>query len=505
MNDVLLQLGQNPQARKLVKSLGLPLPMPQSLARAKGPMEERPLHDYEIAIGGYGAPASDDAESNDSALIPVLARTLAQAGATALVTGKGVEVPKAFTDEGDAWGRPPRALILDALPDKLRLDAMVFDATEITDAAGLRALYEFFHPLLRNLRKCGRVVILAREPGEARDAEAAAAQAAIDGFIRSLGKELGKKGATANCLYLGEESEAWVEGPLRFLLSRRSAFISGQPLRVSVGAATPQADPELSVEPVWTRPLEGKVALVTGAARGIGKATAKLLADEGAHVVCLDRPGDDELLSAVAREVKGTPLLVDVSDETAGETIASFLAEQFEGVDIVIHNAGVTRDKTLARMKDKHWDQCLSINLDAVVRITAALINAEGSSEDQAPVLRDDGRVIVLSSIAGIAGNLGQTNYSATKAGVIGFVRHLSEDLAERGITVNAVAPGFIETRLTAAIPVMIREVGRRLSSLGQGGLPRDIGDALTFLSTPGAQGITGNVLRVCGQSFVGA
>ncbi|HLT35354.1 MAG TPA: SDR family oxidoreductase, partial [Enhygromyxa sp.] len=248
----------------------------------------------------------------------------------------------------------------------------------------------------------------------------------------------------------------------------------------------------------WVRPLEAKVALVTGAARGIGKATAKLLADEGAHVVCLDRPADDELLSAVAREIDGTPLLVDVSDPDAATTIASHLRENHGGVDIVVHNAGITRDKTLARMKPEHWDQCLAINLDAVVRITDALIGEDG------PLL-DDGRIIVLSSIAGIAGNLGQTNYSATKSGVIGYVRRLADELDGRGVTVNAIAPGFIETRLTAAIPVMIREVGRRLSSLGQGGLPRDIGDAIVFLSTPGAQGLTGNVLRVCGQSFVGA
>jgi 3-oxoacyl-[acyl-carrier protein] reductase len=488
MNDILLQIGQNPQARRLVKTLGLPLPIPQSLARAKTAMEERPLHDYEIAVGGYSG-------EGESAIIEVLAQTLAKAGATALVTG-GVEIPPAFDAHGDAWGRPPRALLLDALPDKLHLDAMVFDATQITDAAGLRSLYDFFHPLVRSLAKCGRVVLLAREPGLARSPEVAAAQAAVLGFCKSLGKELGKRGSTANMIYVEEGAEHLVEGPLRFLLSKRSAFVSGQPLHVGTRTLDDEALAEFA--PVWVRPLEGKVALVTGAARGIGKATAKLLADEGAHVVCLDRPADDELLSTVAHEIGGTPLLVDVSDPAAPEIIAKTLREDHGGVDIVVHNAGITRDKTLARMKPEYWDQALSINLDAVVRITEALIGEDG------PLL-DDGRIIILSSIAGIAGNLGQTNYSATKAGVIGYVRRLADELDGRGITVNAIAPGFIETRLTAAIPVMIREVGRRLASLGQGGVPRDIGDAITFLSTPGAQGLTANVLRVCGQSFVGA
>lgn len=488
MNDILLQIGQNPQARKLVKTLGLPLPIPQSLARARGPMEERPLHDYEIVVGGHPG-------DGESTLVQVLAKTLTRAGATPLVVG-GAVIPPAFVSEGEAWGRPPRGLMLDALPDKLKFDAMVFDATEIRDAAGLRSLYDFFHPLIRNLGRCGRVVLLARPPATAHTPEQAAAQGAIEGFVRSLGKELGKQGSTANMIYVDDDADALVEGPLRYLLSKRSAFVSGQPLHVD--ARTIDVDAIPGFAPLWVRPLEGKVALVTGAARGIGAATAKLLAQEGAHVVCLDRPGDDELLSAVAREIAGTPLLVDVSDPEAAQTIATRLREDHGGVDIVVHNAGITRDKTLARMKPEHWDQCLAINLDAVVRITEALTGEDG------PLL-DDGRIIVLSSIAGIAGNLGQTNYAATKSGVIGYVRRLADELDGRGVTVNAIAPGFIETRLTAAIPVMIREVGRRLSSLGQGGLPRDIGDAIVFLSTPGAQGLTGNVLRVCGQSFVGA
>ena len=493
MNDILLQLGQNPQARKLVKTLGLPLPMPQTLARAKGPMEQRPLHDYEIAVGGHPG-------EGESALVEVLAGTLTRAGATPLVVG-GAVLPPAFVAQGEAWGRPPRGLMLDALPDKLKLDGMVFDATEIRDAAGLRSVYEFFHPLIKSLGRCGRVVLLARPPAAARTPGEAAAQAAIEGFVRSLGKELGKAGATANMIYVDEDADALVEGPLRYLLSKRSAFVSGQPLHVSARTLDLDGDEDGEAgefAPSYVRPLEGKVALVTGAARGIGKATAKLLADEGAHVVCLDRPADDELVAEVAREIGGTPLLLDVSDPDAPGIIAKTLREDHGGVDIVVHNAGITRDKTLARMKPEHWDLTMAINLDAVIRITDALIGEDG------PLL-DDGRIIVLSSIAGIAGNLGQTNYAATKSGVIGYVRRLADEVEGRGITVNAIAPGFIETRLTAAIPVMIREVGRRLSSLGQGGLPRDIGDAITFLSTPGAQGVTANVLRVCGQSFVGA
>ena len=205
-------------------------------------------------------------------------------------------------------------------------------------------------------------------------------------------------------------------------------------------------------------------------------------------------PADDGPTSQLARAIGGTALGVDMGEEDAPARIEAGL-RALGGVDVLVHNAGVTRDKTLARMKPEQWDQVLGINLAAVIRTTAAL----------EPLLRDNGRVVCLSSIAGIAGNVGQTRYAASKAGIVGFVRATAERLADRGITVNAVAPGFIETRMTAAIPVAIREVARRLSALGQGGLPEDVAQAIVFLASPGAQGITGRTLRVCGGAFVGA
>jgi 3-oxoacyl-[acyl-carrier protein] reductase len=211
-------------------------------------------------------------------------------------------------------------------------------------------------------------------------------------------------------------------------------------------------------------------------------------------VICVDRPGDEQPLSQLARAIHGTPLVLDVTAADAGDKLAA-AARAHGGVDVVVHNAGITRDKTLARMTPELWDQAVAVNLDAVVRATRAL----------EPVLRDGGRVICLSSVAGIAGNVGQTNYAASKAGLVGFVRALAPRLAPRGITVNAIAPGFIETRLTAAIPTAIREVGRRLAALGQGGLPEDVAQAILFLATPGAQGLTGRTLRVCGGAFIGA
>jgi len=478
MSDFLLELSRNPTARKLIKTVGLPVPMPQSLRRAKGPRVERPLHDQAIVYGAHPG----------GVMAPKLAEALAIAGADVHLLGDPA-LAEAFAGPGEAYGRPAHALDPEALPEGFEAHGFVFDATGVSDPGDLRALYDFFHPLGHRLRNCGRVIVMGRPADEASSPRASAAAAALEGFTRSLAKELGKRGSTAQLLTVAEGAEDRVAPVLRFLLSARSAFISGQPLHVDGRVAWPSAVP-------LTQPLEGKVALVTGAARGIGAATCELLAAEGAHVVCLDRPDDDALASQVARSVGGSVLLADVSDPEAPERIARELQERHDGVDIVVHNAGVTRDKTLARMKPDKWDITIDVNLAAVIRITEALVDGP---------LRAGGRIVMLSSVAGIAGNMGQTNYAASKAGIIGYARALAEDLAGAGVTVNAIAPGFIETRMTAAIPVMIREGARRLSSLGQGGLPQDVGEAITFLSTPGAAGITGRVLRVCGGALIGA
>ncbi len=333
-----------------------------------------------------------------------------------------------------------------------------------------------------------RIVVLGRALGSDATPERAAAGAALEGFVRSLAKEIGRTGATANLVLVEAGAEARLAAVLRFVLSPRSAFVTAQPIVVTSRARG-------GAEPPVVRSLERKVAIVTGAARGIGNATARLLAQEGAHVFCLDRPADDAATSQLAREIGGTPLLIDMTAPDAPARIASAVAAR-GGADIVVHNAGITRDKTLGRMPSELWDQVLDVNLGAVIRATDELVRG---------ALKDGGRIVCLSSIAGIAGNVGQTNYAASKAGIIGYVRAMSERLADRGITVNAIAPGFIETRLTAAIPVAIREVARRMSALGQGGLPEDVAQAIVFLATPGAQGITGRTLRVCGGSLVGA
>ena len=481
MSDFLLQLSGNPNVRRMVKNLGLPIPMPQQLKRSVGPCGERPLQDLDLVVGG--APGGE--------LTEVLAKAITRGGANPLLyapDGLAEGLSEVYRDLGEAYGRPARTI---DIPDaSFRVNGAVLDASGIGDPQALRALYDFFHPLISKLGLCGRVVLLGRPVQACQTPAAAAAQAALEGFIRSLAKEIGRKGATAQLVRVQRGAEGRLEGVLRFLLSPRSAFVSGQPLLVT--------DAVKAVgEPTWNQSLEGRVALVTGAARGIGQATARRLAEEGAHVYCLDRPQDEALASKVAQDVGGTVLLADMADPETPERVAAALAQGHGALDILVHNAGVTRDRTLGRMDPERWDQTLDINLAAVERTTAVLLDKE--------LLREGGRIVCLSSIAGLAGNVGQTNYAASKAGIVGYVTHLAGVLAKRGIGVNAVAPGFIETRMTAAVPLMIREAGRRLSSLGQGGLPLDVAEVITFLCSPGATGLSGSVIRVCGGGFIGA
>lgn len=380
--------------------------------------------------------------------------------------------------------------------DDPRFGALVFDATGITDVEGLAQLHTFFHPVLRRLAPSGRVVVLGTAPEHTATIDECVAQRALEGFTRSVGKEE-VRGATAQLVYLAPSAgTAQLESTLRFLLSGRSAFVDGQVVRVGSPPRTEQAEhPDAPDD--WDRPLAGKVAVVTGAARGIGAAIAAVLARDGAHVVCADVPAAGEALSSTANAVGGTALALDVTAPDAGAVLAGHLLARHGGADIVVHNAGITRDKKLMNMGADLWGAVMAVNLLAPQRITAALL--------EAGALKAGGRVVGVSSMAGIAGNAGQTNYAASKAGVIGLVQALAPQLADKAITVNAVAPGFIETAMTAAIPFILREGGRRLSSLGQGGLPVDVAETVAWFASPGSASVTGQVIRVCGQSLVGA
>ncbi|MFI6929812.1 3-oxoacyl-ACP reductase [Streptomyces sp. NPDC050287] len=361
--------------------------------------------------------------------------------------------------------------------------AVLLDATGVRDVEGLADVHAALHPVVRSVAAGGRVVVLGA-PLDPADHHQSAAQQALEGFTRSLGKEIGR-GRTVNLVRPADALSA--ESTLRFLLSPKSAYVSGQVIEVGARQVTAPDD--------WDRPLAGRTALVTGAARGIGEAVAETLARDGARVVVLDVPQAEEQARQVAERLDGTALALDITTPDAGGRIAAALPD---GLDVLVHNAGITGDRRLVNMPAERWSSVLEVNLASVLRTTDALL-ASGT-------IRTGGRIVATASIAGLAGNAGQTNYGASKAGVAGLVRSLApRALAEHEVTVNAVAPGFIETKMTAAVPFFIREAGRRMNSLAQGGLPVDVAETIAWLAHPASGAVNGQVVRVCGQSLLGA
>ena len=370
--------------------------------------------------------------------------------------------------------------------------ALVFDATGIDESSRLRALYDFFHPTIASLRRNGRVVVLGTPTEDAASAREATAQRAIEGFVRSVGKEIGKYGSTAQLVEVADGGEGAMESTLRFLLSARSAYVDGQAIRIEGPGGDGIVTPE-----DWDRPLAGRTAAVTGAARGIGEAIAEKLAEQGAEVLCIDVPPAGEAVSKVANRIGGTSLGLDITDPKAPQRLADHIGEREGRIDAFIHNAGITRDRTIARMPPEGWDAVIDVNLSSQERINDALL--------ERGLLGEGGRLVSVSSVSGIAGNRGQTNYATSKAGVIGLVRALAGVLRERGATANAVAPGFIETAMTEAMPLGTREAGRRTNSLVQGGQPVDVAETIAWLAGPASGGVNGNVVRVCGQALIGS
>jgi 3-oxoacyl-[acyl-carrier protein] reductase len=344
---------------------------------------------------------------------------------------------------------------------------------------------------LRDLAPNARVITVSRTAASASTPEIAAARQGVDGLLRSLAKEL-RAGATGNGILLADGADTTSPstlGALRFFLSGRSAYVDGQLLAVTSGAGQLPDDPE--------KPLAGKVAVVTGAARGIGAAIARTLHRDGAALVLVDVPAAGDHLAAVANEVRGTALQLDISRADAGQRIIDHAVERHGRLDLVIHNAGITRDKLLANMDAGRWNSVTAVNIAAQLRINEALLASEH--------FRSAPRIVSVASTSGIAGNRGQTNYAASKGGVMGMVRATAPLIGAHGGSINAVAPGFIETEMTARMPFVTREAARRLNSLQQGGQPEDVAEAIAFLASDAAGGISGEVLRVCGQQLVGA
>jgi 3-oxoacyl-[acyl-carrier protein] reductase len=469
MSDGYLDFVNSPLGNWLAKSLGLPKPQVLERYQAGQPVIAGP-----VLLGGGGTPE----------LLGALARVFKNIGARTLAHSQLRQWTPVANQAGlmtGAWGADGAA------GEKLK--ALVFDATGLDDSTQSDALYQFFHDSVRSLKPCGRVLIVGRPPEHCKNPRKATVQRALEGLSRSLAKEL-KRAIGVQLLYVAEGAEEQIESTLRFLLSPRAAYMSAQVVRVGlpVGPQTQPAD--------WAQPLAGKKVLVTGASRGIGASIAQVMAREGASVICLDMPQAQPGLGAVALAIAGSVLELDIAAPDAPQQLVDAALAQ-GGWDVVVHNAGITRDKTIANMAPHLWQNVVNVNLSAQERINDALV--------QSGALKVGGRIVCVSSISGIAGNMGQTNYAFSKAGVIGMVQANAPLFAEKGITLNAVAPGFIETQMTAAIPFAMREAGRRMNAMSQGGLPQDVAEAIAWFASPASAGLNGNVVRVCGQSLIGA
>jgi len=244
-----------------------------------------------------------------------------------------------------------------------------------------------------------------------------------------------------------------------------------------------------------SRELEGKVALVTGASRGIGRAIALKLASLGARVAVNYHGNDTEaakvLQAIILNGGEAIALKADVTNNEGVKDMIHQIVDKWGKINILVNNAGVTRDNLLLMMKDQEWDDVIDTNLKGTYLCTKYALRS---------MLRQDyGRIISISSISGIMGNIGQSNYSASKAGIIGFTKSIAREIGSRGITVNAVAPGFIDTDMTAKLPEKIKESAIALTSLKRFGKPEDIAELVSFLASNQASYITGQVIGIDG------
>lgn len=450
MTDRYIAFANSPVGRRLVGAVGLPSPLRLERWQAG---RVRPV-DGPLVIGGSGALAE--------AVLP-FAGKLTDA-VFAAVEGQ-FELPR-WTAE-----HSPRA------------KAVLFDASGLTRFEQLVALRDFFQPVLKGLDTCPKVVVLGRPrvsqgPGRRQRATQPGRFHPLPGqgnpsrrqravAVRRQGRR-GPTGRRTALLPLAEERLRLRPGDPSCRQQRpgpRLEQAAGRPARTGHRR----------------RPRHWRGHRGNPGARRRGSGAAR-------------RSAGQEALEGLAARLGGRAVALDICAADAGQQLVDALPE---GVDIVVHNAGITRDKTLAKMSSDFWNSVINVNLNAPQVLTQALL--DGGK------LHDNGRVVLLASISGIAGNLGQSNYAVSKAGLIGLAQAWAPALGKRGITINAVAPGFIETQMTAAIPLTIREAGRRMNSMSQGGLPQDVAETVAWFAQPSSGAVSGQVLRVCGQSLLGA
>ncbi len=245
--------------------------------------------------------------------------------------------------------------------------------------------------------------------------------------------------------------------------------------------------------------FEGKVSIITGSAQGIGKEIARKLGEEGSEIILIDL--NEERLKQTFEEFESSEFKVsffkaDISDREDVEGVVSEIERRYEVIHSLVNNAGITRDNLLMRMSEEDWDLVLDVNLKGAFLMTKTIIRNM--------IKNRTGRIVNISSVVGLMGNAGQTNYSASKAGLIGFTRSLAREVASRGITVNAVAPGYIETEMTLKLPQEVKDAFLNIIPMKRFGKPEEVAEVVLFLLSDSASYITGEVISVNGGLFMG-
>ena len=396
------------------------------------------------------------------------------------------------------------------LDEHMFFKVVVYDASGIKTPKQLQQLQQFFSPLVKRMKPSGKILILTCADTGVNLAYSAA-QSAVIGFVKSLAKEV-RQGVCVNALSIGKVCKGHLLHAFEFFLSHKCAYVSGQTLYLDGHGLN---DDVADLKYTYPKPtLNGKKILVTGAAGHIGQAICQVLLREGADLYCVDLPKKLAQLEHMANQINTirqnhhSPdaftnssrihiLPIDITESNASANLCQKIIQEVASLDGVVHNAGITDDKTLAKMSPLQWQAVMDTNLSAMVNLTQQMLNQS--------VFSDQARVVCISSIAGISGNFGQGNYAASKAGMIGFGKSLASVFALGHKRINVVAPGFIESTMTQKIPFALREAGRRMNAMNQGGLAIDVAEAVAWLMSPNADGFNGQVLRVCGQSVLGA
>jgi 3-oxoacyl-[acyl-carrier protein] reductase len=373
-----------------------------------------------------------------------------------------------------------------------KLHAVVCDTRNITSLDDLTLLHTHLQKSASQLGKNGRLIMVSGSKSGREAVVSSTVAAAVGGFTKSLSKEYGGAGITANMIRVADGAHSSGEdGCLSFLLSDRSSFITGQFFDVTNREPATASNSNFA-------DINRKRIVVTGASRGIGESTVKLLHADGAQVLLVDHPSMADRLGALASKLNFKHLTLDVTDPEAPSKLKDGVGAAFGDakLDVVVHNAGITKDKSFKKMSDADFRSVIQVNLASIHRMDQALLSGS--------VLNAGSRLVYLSSVNGIAGAFGQTNYSCTKAGIIGYARAMARAYGDKGIAFNAVAPGFIETEMTGKIPFLTRNVARHLNSLLQEGYPLDVAEIIAFLASHSSSGLNGETIRVCGGNLVG-